>query len=63
VADHGDVTIKRTEANAEAEAPETPEVPETPETPGDNVPRPPKPPRAPHLHVPKNAPVPQATTQ
>jgi DUF4097 and DUF4098 domain-containing protein YvlB len=58
VAEHGDVTIKRADANEEA--PEPPEVPETPE--GD-VPRPPRPPRAPHLHVPKNAPVPQATTQ
>ena len=64
VADHGDVTIKRAEAEAEAaEAPEEPETPETPETPRDNVPRPPRPPRAPHLNVPKNAPVPQATTQ
>jgi DUF4097 and DUF4098 domain-containing protein YvlB len=63
VADHGDVNIKRAEANEEIETPEVPETDEAPEPPGDNVPRPPRPPRAPHLHVPRNAPVPQATTQ
>ncbi|HEY6433842.1 MAG TPA: DUF4097 family beta strand repeat-containing protein [Acetobacteraceae bacterium] len=61
VSDHGDVNIKRADANEEA--PETPETPEAPEAPGDGVPKPPKPPKAPHLRVPKNAPVPQATTQ
>ncbi len=64
VADHGDVTIKRADANEESpEEPETPEEPEAPESPGDGVPTVPKPPRPPHLHVPRNAPVPQATTQ
>ncbi len=64
VSDHGDVTIKRAEASEDEETPEAPEAPETPETSGDdNVPKPPKPPRPPHLHVPRNAPVPQATTQ
>jgi hypothetical protein len=58
VADHGDVNIKRADANAEA-----PEAPEAPETPEGNVPKPPKPPRPPHLRVPHNQPVPQATTQ
>lgn len=65
VADHGDIEIKRAEAESieTPEAPEQPEQPETPERPEVQVPNPPKPPRVPHLHVPRNAPVPQTTTQ
>jgi DUF4097 and DUF4098 domain-containing protein YvlB len=58
VADHGDIEIKRAEENNEA-----PEAPENSEKPEIGVPAPPKPPRAPHLHVPKNVPAPQTTTQ
>ena len=58
VSEHGDIEVKRTEANAEAEAPEVPEAPEAPES---GVPNPPKPPRAPHLKVPRNAPAPLPT--
>jgi hypothetical protein len=60
VAEHGDIEVKRAEAPEAPEAPEKPEAPEAPET---GVPKVPKPPRAPHLSVPKNAPVPQTTTQ
>jgi hypothetical protein len=65
VSDHGDVNIKRTDTEAaeKPEAPEAEETPEPPEPPAIGAPKVPKPPRPPHLHVPKNAPPPQATTQ
>jgi DUF4097 and DUF4098 domain-containing protein YvlB len=64
VSDHGDIEIKRAEANDEAEeAPEAPEQPEQPEQPEIPVPKVPNPPRPPHLRVPRNAPAPQTTQQ
>ncbi|HEX6771447.1 MAG TPA: DUF4097 family beta strand repeat-containing protein [Acidobacteriaceae bacterium] len=62
VSDHGDIEIKRAEAN-DVETTEAPEPPEVPEAPEGGIPNPPKPPRAPHLRVPKNVPAPQTTQQ